>query len=437
MNSPRALSPLASCLLLLIVLTACQPASETIRARTERNTSPAAPAADISQLVADNNAFAFDLYHQVASEHDGNLIFSPYSISQAFAMLYAGARGDTEQQMAEVFHFSLPQDRLHPAFNALDLNLQPVGALPPTPTPAAWGSPPADVRLSIANALWGQTGYPFETTFLDSISLNYAAEIRSADFAANPEAVRHEINTWVSDQTEGLINEIASPDAVNSNTRLALLNAIYFKGDWTWPFAGGTEDGPFTRLDGSQVSTPMMENSQAYLRCGKADTYHTIELTYGESENTAMMLFVPDAGQFEAFEATWDPEVFQQSQTDTFSTNMLTLTMPRFKFESDIDLAKSLSAMNLSLPFSGGADFSGISASGSLYISSAVHKATITVHELGTEAAGTTAVFLEESGTTSECGFELAIDRPFIFAIYDTDTSAILFLGRVLDPSQN
>ena len=213
---------------LSLVLSACGTSGSASIAQSnlKRVTAPDASPDQIQSLVNNNNTFAFDLYRSLQAQ-DGNLIYSPYSISLALAMTYAGARGETESQMAQTLHY-LPQDQLHPAFNALDLQL------------AERGKPTSDeetpLQLNIANAVWAEQTYPFLQSFLDTIALNYGAGIRLADFINQYEAVRKEINDWVSDQTEEKIKDLIPEGVLNSDTRMALVNAIYFKADWLSPF---------------------------------------------------------------------------------------------------------------------------------------------------------------------------------------------------------
>ncbi|MCJ7434836.1 MAG: hypothetical protein MUO77_15240, partial [Anaerolineales bacterium] len=205
---------------LTLVLTACGPSAslKTMKSNQRRVTSPNAPAHDISALVDGNNTFALDLYHSLRTR-DGNLIYSPFSISLALAMTYAGARNTTESQMAGTMHF-LPQDKLHTAFNALDLTL--------TEEHKAESKDQQPLKLNIANAVWAEQTYPFQQDFLDTIALNYGAGINLADFINQYESARKEINGWVSGQTNDKINDLLSEGVLDSNTRMVLVNAIYF-----------------------------------------------------------------------------------------------------------------------------------------------------------------------------------------------------------------
>ena len=220
-----------------------------LRSEKQRVTSPDLAPSDMRDLVAGNSAFAFDLYQALSAE-DGNLFYSPYSISLALAMTYAGARGETEQQMANTLHFILSQDRLHSAFNGLDLELAGRGE-------GAEGTDEEGFRLNIVNALWGQEGFEFLPEFLDLVAENYGAGLRLLDFVNAAEDSRIVINDWVSEQTEGKIEDLIPQDVIDDLTRLVLTNAIFFNAAWLNPFEEGlTRDGTFHLLDGGEVTVP-------------------------------------------------------------------------------------------------------------------------------------------------------------------------------------
>jgi serpin B len=402
-------------------------AGEVARSEKPRVTSPAVPASDLAELAAGNSAFAFDLY-QAVSDSGGNLFFSPYSISLALAMTYAGAAGETKQQMAETVSFTLPADRLHPAFNALDLELASRGE--------GGGAAQAErFQLNIANAIWGQQGYAFLPEFLDVLAQNYGAGLRLLDFVGTPEESRVTINDWVSEQTEGKIQDLVPQGAIDELTRLVLTNAIYFNAGWAFPFEPeNTRDGPFHLLDGGEVTVPMMKQ-RAELLYAEGEGYQAVSLPYGQS-GLSMVLMVPPAGQFEAFENSLNAERVN-AIVKPLGRWDVALTMPRFDFESSVDLGETLAAMGMPDAFSAQlADFSGMDGSLKLLISAVVHKAFVSVDEEGTEAAAATAVIVGETSAPEPAEpVELIIDRPFIFLIRDYETGAILFLGRVLNPA--
>jgi len=411
---------------LSLLLSACGPSPSASIAKSDlqRVTAPDTPPGDIQALVDNNNAFAFDLYRSLQTQ-EGNLIYSPYSISLALAMTYAGARGATESQMAQTLHF-LQQDQLHPSFNALDLQLAERGK--------ARSDEETPLQLNIANAVWAEQTYPFLQSFLDTIALNYGAGIRLADFINQYEAVRKEINSWVSDQTEDKINDLIPEGVLNSDTRMALVNAIYFKADWLHPFdADSTQDASFHLLDGSDVTVPMM-NHGTFIPYAKGDGWQAIELAY-QGETAAMDIIVPDEGRFEEVGSSLDYET-ASAILGSLQPTSVTLALPKFKFESEFGLADQLKALGMPDAFDPDkADFSDMSDRNDLYISAVIHKAFVAVDEKGTEAAAATAVIV---GVTSAPVFDvtLTIDRPFIFFIRDIPTGQILFVGRVLNPAQ-
>jgi serpin B len=404
------------------------------RSDAPRDTSPDVSATDLGELVDGNNAFAFAFYRAIRGE-EGNIVYSPYSISAALAMTYAGARGETEQQMADALHFTLPQDRLHPAFDAVDLALAGRGETAQGEEDDSQG-----FQLNIANALWGQQDYPFAPDFLDLLAANYGAGMSLMDFMGAPEDSRLVINEWVAERTEDRIRDLIPQGAIDSSTRLVLTNAIYFYADWLHPFpAEGTFDSPFTLLDGSQVSVPMMNQSEAQLlRYMAGEGYQAVEMPY-EGNDIAMLILLPDEGQFEAFDAGLDAAQFASIQNGLSDGSMVLLSMPRFEFETpSISLKDILSDLGMPIAFDTGADFSGMvemEGNPELYISDVFHKAFIRVDEEGTEAAAATAVVMAEAAMA--IGPEpiiVQVDRPFFFAIVDRPTGTILFMGRVVDP---
>jgi serpin B len=409
-----------------LLFSACGPSPSASIAQSDlqRVTAPEAPSGDLQALVDNNNTFAFDLYRSLQAQ-DGNLFYSPYSISLALAMTYAGARGATESQMAETLHF-LPQDQLHPSFNALDLQLAERGK--------AASDDETPLQLNIANAVWAEQTYPFLKSFLDTIALNYGAGIRLADFINQYEAVRREINSWVSDQTQNKINDLIPEGVLNPDTRMALVNAIYFKADWLNPFdADATRDAPFHLLDGSEVTVPMMGHG-TFIPYAKGDGWQAIELAY-QGETAAMDIIVPDEGRFDEIKSGLDYEA-ASAILGSLQPTSVSLAMPKFKFENSFGLADQLKALGMTDAFDPDqADFTGMSDRNDLYISAVVHKAFVAVDEKGTEAAAATAVII---GVTSAPLFDvtLTIDRPFIFLIRDIPTGQILFIGRVLNPAE-
>jgi len=382
--------------------------------------APDATAAEMAELVAGNSTFAFDLYQMLRQEGDGNLFYSPVSISLALAMTYAGARGETEEQMAATMHYTLTQERLHPAFNALDTALTSYDE--------------ADAfQLNIANAIWGQEGYKFLPSFLDTLAENYGAGLRTLDFVEETEAARKTINDWVSDQTEEKIQDLIPEEVLDAAVRLVLTNAIYFNGKWALPFAKkDTHDEPFTLLDGSTVSVPMMSQTKTF-KYAEGDGYQVVELPYRDS-NMSMLFLLPEAGRFEEIEATLSAESVT-AFTEALTPQQVHLFVPKFTFESEFDLSETLIQMGMPAAFSFGAaaDFSGMTGRRDLFISDVLHKAFVAVDEEGTEAAAATAVIMK-LGASPEESILMKLDHPFLFLIRDNSSGTILFIGRVLNP---
>lgn len=397
------------------------PPGELVQSEKERVTTPDVPDADLTELATGNTSFALDLYQQVRDQ-DGNIFYSPYSISIALAMTYAGARTDTEQQMADALDFTLPQDRLHPAFNAVDLAL----------AERSEGGDGEGFTLNIVNRIWGQIGYTFLAPFLDVLAVNYGAGLSLVDFEKQPEESRVTINDWVANQTRDRIEDLIPPGAITSATRLVLTNAIYFLAAWREPFDEAlTRKGPFNLLDGSQVNNDMMSQTTAF-GYAAGDGYQTVELPY-EGEELSMVIIMPDGDRFEEFESTLDADRLD-TILEAVSFEQVELTMPKFTFEWDVGLSGALSDLGMPIAFTGDADFSGMNGVGGLFIQAVLHKAFVAVDEAGTEAAAATAVIIGETSVPDE-PIVVTIDRPFVFLIRDVDTGTILFLGRVVDPS--
>ena len=401
-----------------------QPPGEIVQSSKARVTSPNVPGQDSAELVAGNTTFALRLYEQARAQ-DGNIFLSPHSISIALAMTYAGARAETEQQMAKALEFTLSQDRLHPAFNALDLELARRGR-------EASGDDSEPFRLNIVNRIWGRIGYSFLEEFLDVLAENYGAGLTLLDFAEDPEASRIAINDWVAEQTEGRIEDLIPPGAITPATPLVLTNAIYFLAAWSNAFEKeNTANGPFHLLDGTEVTVPLM-NQEATYNHAAGDGYQAVELPY-EGHEVSMVILLPDAGGFEAFEETLDAGRLAAILAG-LSGLTVDLTMPRFTFEWDASLKGLLTAMGMGVAFRSAADFSGMTGARDLLIQDVIHKAFVAVDEEGTEAAAATAVIFEATSAPPTVSVTVRVDRPFIFLIRDRPTGAILFLGRVLDP---
>jgi len=387
-----------------------------------RVTSPLVQTGDDTTLAADNDHFALDLYQAVRAGSTDNLVFSPFSISIALAMTYGGARTTTADQMAATLHFSLPPERLHPTFDALDLALE---AAPPA------GADAGAFRLSLANALWGQKGATFEPDFLDLLATNYGAGVSTVDFTAGDSA-RLTINQWVSDETSGKIPELFAPNSIDPGSVFVLTNAVYFKADWDAPFDPNSPNGTFNTPTGP-VQVPMMGRSFGTVVGWSGAGYKAATLPY-KGRTTSMVLIVPDPGTFDAFESGLTFDALEAALVPAAKTTTYILRMPRFKTDASFSLKKTLGDLGMPDAFTDAADFSGIDGRHDIELTAVVHKATIAVDEQGTVAAAATGVVGGPTGII--VADPLTVDRPFIYAIRDDATGSILFLGRVLDPSK-
>jgi serpin B len=396
---------------------------ELVKSGKQRVRSPAVPAADLQAQVSSNTAFAVDFYHQLRGD-GGNLFFSPYSLSAALAMLHAGARGETERQLAAALRFGLPQSRLHPVFNKLDLELQSRGEN----SEAADGDA---FRLNVVNATWGQQGYRFLTPYLDTLSMNYGAGMRLLDFSTQPEPSRQIINRWVEYHTEDRIKELIPEGKIEPSTVLVLTNAIYFNAAWADPFeTGDTRSSPFFLLDDTQISVPSMSGGMdgGYY---KGSGFQAASLPY-DGHQLSMLVLVPDRGTFEAFESGLTGTQLETIVKNLSSAQVL-LSLPRFEFETEVDCEQPLKALGMIDAWGGEANLSGIDGTRELFVQAVLHKAFVKVDEAGTEAAAATAVLVGRTSGPPQT-VTLKIDRPFIFLIRDHATGAVLFLGRVVRP---
>ena len=396
---------------------------EHIASEKARLTAPDVPAADRDQLSRDNAAFAFDLYGQL-SAGDGNVFCSPVSVSIALAMTSAGARGETAAEIEAALHFTLPQDRLHPAFDALDLALSSRGG----------GATDAErpFQLRVVNALWPQTGYPFLPEFLDRVAEYYGAGLNGLDYGADPDGARLTINDWVAEQTEDRILDLLPDGSISTLTRLVLTNAIYFDAAWTHKFSKEvTRDAPFTLLDGTAVTATQM-NQTEFFPYAEGDRWQAVRLPYDGGE-VSMVVLLPAAGAFAAVEGQLGPALLDEVR-GALAEREVHVALPRFSFEQGLSLKTALEALGMVAPFDQTrADFGGMADTGELYISDVIHKAFVAVDEDGTEAAAATAVIMAGRGAPVDVA-EFVVDRPFVYWIQDDATGTLLFLGRTVDP---
>jgi len=385
-----------------------------------------ADGADIARAVDGNTAFAFDLYAKLRKQ-SGNLFFSPYSVSTAFAMTSAGARNDTSKEMVKVFHFDLDPDKFHPTYEALTAKIQrnPVG-----------------YDLRVANALWGQKDFGFKQPFIELVKKHYGAGLREVDFH-QAKAASDAINAWVAEQTKNTIPSLVDPSDFNELTRLVLANAIYMKGQWASSFKKDDTMESFFYLEpGKPIRVPMMGQCNEFDYLEEA-TFQAVRLPY-EGKKLSMMILLPvKADGLPAFEEMLTPANLNLWAGKLKETR-INLYLPRFTMAQSLNLGDTLSSMGMPSAFQDGkADFTGMTGpnpSEPLHISKVVHKAFISVNEEGTEASGATAVILEKKDDSPrikpKVPPEFRANRPFFFVIRDNSTGSILFMGRVMEPKE-
>ncbi|MBN1503031.1 serpin family protein [Candidatus Woesearchaeota archaeon] len=387
----------------------------------------------IMQVVNANNEFAFDLYSQLGESEQGNLFFSPYSISAALAMTYEGAEGQTADEMRSVFHF--PQDNiLRPNFAAIynDIN-KGNGAY----------------ELRTGNALWVQQDYPFLEDYTSRVEKYYGGKVANLDFKAETEKSRQAINSFIEEQTNDKIKELIPQGVLSPITRLVLTNAIYFKGTWEWEFKkSDTHQQNFKITQDKIVKAEMMYMKPDKARFNYADLekLQILELPY-KGDKISMLILLPKQGEAYDYETdqmiTFDytledielsAEKLNEYKSQMKETKLSSIFIPKFEFDTKYFMKDALSAMGMPTAFSGSADFSGMTTAEQLFISEVIHQAFVKVDEKGTEAAAATAVVMKASSDMPSNIFRA--DHPFVFIIQEKGTGNILFLGRVTDPTK-
>jgi serpin B len=423
----------------LVVLAACQPGEEIVdndngektvgfvKSDLAREINPMVEEAQLQSLAQDNTSFALAFFNQIR-DVDGNLIYSPLSLSLALSMTLAGAETSTEQAMLDALQINLPENEIHAAFNAVLLAIEASQDLSQDEMEGD------QFQLNIANSIWGQSDYSFKEDFLDILAQHYGAGIYSVDYRQNPEGARNAINEWVAEETEDKIEDLVPAGTIDPLTRLVLVNAIYFNGSWLHPFnQNATAQAPFYKLDGSEISVDMMKLYGERFLYHQGQNYQALNLPYLSSD-FVMTLLVPNESAYEDFEASLTLDGLSEILSG-MSFERVDLEMPKFDFESSVDANDPLIALDMGDAFDPDrADFSGITDEEELMITDVLHKATITVDEEGTEAAAATAVVVGVTSAMPDEPISLVIDRPFMFMIRHLQTNTILFMGRVVQP---
>ncbi|MBL7123536.1 MAG: serpin family protein, partial [Actinobacteria bacterium] len=366
-------------------------------------------------LVSANTGFGFDIFKElILEDKDKNIFISPLSILLALAMTYNGAVGDTNLAMAEALGFKgFDLEELNSGFNDLMISIK---------------NADSDIELAIANSIWHKLGFKAKEDFVERNKKYFSSEVKEIDFST-PEAV-DTINGWIDEATKGKIEKMLTeipPDAV-----MYLINAIYFKGNWTYPFDENlTSDDDFYLLDGSTKKVPMMSQEENF-GYYDGDNFSAVKLPYGQ-EKMAMYIILPDEGvSLDSVTSSLDADKWNEIK-ESFYGSQVSLTMPKYKMEYGIKLLNdALAELGMGIAFGPGADFSGINPD--IFISKVLHKAVIEVNEKGSEAAAATVVEMVTSMPMAEEIIEFRVDRPFFFVIADDRTGSILFMGKVVEP---
>ena len=376
-----------------------------------------ATSSDLDVAVAGHNRFSLDLYRNLASKNDDNLVFSPLSVSTALSMVLAGARTSTADEMNAALHVTLPSQQYHAAVGGV------LGAL---------NSSSPDFELSIANRLWAQQGASIRDEYLDVTHAQYGAGLESLDFISATEPARQTINQWVEERTHDKIRELIPRGALTPETALVLTNAIYFNGKWARPFDAETRAAPFSLANGEQRPVTMMRQT-SYLRHATTADFEMLELPYRGGDQSLLVLLPRETDGLPALEANLTMDLLDQT-AELLQPAYVAVNLPQFKLDSMLGLNATLKELGIRQLFDESADLSGISP-GDLSVDSVIHKAIIEVDTEGTTAAAATAVII---GVTCACPPPTPIlfnaDHPFLFALRDNRTDSILFMGRLTEP---
>ncbi len=391
--------------------------------------------------VEGNNAFAIAMYKTMTEKEKGNFIFSPYSIRTALAMTYAGAKGKTADQMRKALIFSLDNNSLHAAFKSIREMLNT--------------NDKASHTLSIVNALWGQQGYTFLQPFLDTNKTYYDSGLNTLDFRHKAEESRKKINLWVENRTNKRITDLIPQGGINGDARLVLTNAVYFYGYWEREFSKDmTKEEQFFINEDQSVPVQMMTHKTGIhkdkkykmtaFKFIKNNRWQAVELPY-QGNGVSMVIFLPKgrtgltAIEKELANGALAKEI---AHLDKTPKQDVIVHLPKWKTTwgtKDLGSGETgiLSELGMKDAFTyGPADFSGMDGSRELYIGAVFHKAFVDVNEQGTEAAAATAVVMDIGAAPKAKPIKhFRADHPFLYVIRENSTGSILFMGRMINPS--
>ena len=401
---------LAAVVLALGFMAACEVAEPQVDDTSDRRPLTAAEV----EIAGAENAFGFNLFRElIRQKPDENVIVSPLSVSMALGMALNGARGATRDSMAASLEVAgLTQDEINRAYASL---IDLLSGLDP------------EVSFEIANSIWYRQDFEVNPAFISTNQTHFDAEVEALDFES-PNAPDR-INSWVDRKTRGKIEDIV--DSIDPLNMMFLINAIYFKGAWTNTFdPKATQEAPFSGQDGSVRQVPMMRR-ELRLPYVRGNGFSAVDLPYGDSLYSMMVLLPDEGGTVEAVTSQLTDTSWSRWVAGLQSTKV-NLALPRFKAEYEETLNDALAALGMRLAFTPfEADFSGINPAPDLHISNVKHKSFIEVNEEGTEAAAATSVEMSVTSAPTDLVY-FHVNRPFVFAIRENHTGAILFIGKVL-----
>jgi serpin B len=373
-------------------------------------------AQDYHAIANGNNQFSLKLFQFLQKENPNkNILFSPFSISSAMAMTYAGAKNETESQIKKVMNFNVNQNILHKNFKELfDLQNTSLGS----------------IKFLTANSFWIQKNLKVNESFIKTQKSYYNSEPKFVDFS-NIESSRDEINQWVENKTEEKIKGLIQSNDIDKDTRLILINAIYFYADWQVGFKKTqTYDSQFSLTDGQERKTPFMHITNPY-NYFSDEIIQAIELPYKNGQASMIIILPKVFNELNQFEKSFD-SIYYKKIISNFHKDTVTIALPKFKSSSRFLLKNALSELGMPLVFNSNANFSGIMTTESIHIGEVVHQSTIEVSEEGTEATAATSVLTTRGVSLNSKNFN--INHAFIYIIKENASGCILFIGKIVDP---
>lgn len=407
-------------MIVLFTLNGC--ASEAAQQESIKE-MPTASQSDMHKIARSNNGFAFDMYHQLRQKNQ-NLFFSPLSISEALAMTYVGAEGETKAEMAKALHFKMSDDHLKYAFKGLDSHLKSFNTS-------------KDYTLNMANAVWPEKSFSIQKSFSDDVKMYFASKSTSVDYKNHAGGVKNTINNWIAKQTHNrILNMIPS---IDPNTKLILTNAVYFKAKWLNEFDEAlTNKKPFYLHDTTEIEVDMMHKT-SYLKYVEEADYQAVTLPYN-TRGTSMVIILPKKGKYDRVVSGLKSDTLNTIKKNLTTKYDVALSLPKFKITTEtVDLVSQFQALGMRHAFSKSADFSGISKDKGLEITQILHKAFIEISEKETEAAAATVVMMGVTSAYTPPPSELKVmhvNRPFIMIVKDEETGQVLFMGNIVNPKK-